>query len=99
MVSGYRLSPAARADVSGIWDYTAETWSPVQADTYIRGLVNSLETLVKFPEMANERQETTPPVRLQRYQSHLIIYRIEADCIAVVRIMHFRRDWLSLLDE
>lgn len=99
MVSGYRLSPAARADISSIWDYTAETWSPVQADTYIRGLVNSLETLVKFPEMSSERQETTPPVRLHRYQSHLIIYRIEADCIAVVRIMHFRRDWLSLLDE
>lgn len=99
MVSEYRLSPAAKADLNGIWDYTADTWSPDQANTYIRGLVKSLEMLVAFPEMASERQETTPHVRVHRYQSHLIIYRVEADCIAVIRILHYRRYWPALLEE
>jgi toxin ParE1/3/4 len=99
VVSEYRLSPAAKADINGIWDYTAETWSAAQANTYIRGLVKSLEMLVTFPEMASERQETIPPVRVHRHQSHLIIYRIEADHIAVIRILHYRRYWPALLDE
>ena len=99
MVSEYRLSPAAKADINGIWDYTAETWSAAQANTYIRGLVKSLEMLVTFQEMGSERREIMPPVRVHRHESHLIIYRIEADCIAVIRILHYRRYWPALLEE
>lgn len=28
------FSPAAEADIDGIWDYSAETWGPDQADRY-----------------------------------------------------------------
>ena len=32
----YRLSPAAEADLENIWDFTAQQWSPDQAESYIR---------------------------------------------------------------
>ena len=32
----YILSPAAQADIDGIWDYTADGWSIEQADEYVR---------------------------------------------------------------
>ncbi len=40
-VSGYALSPRARADLDGIWDYTAGRWGVHQADRYARQIVDA----------------------------------------------------------
>ena len=98
-IEEYRLSPAARSDLSGIWDYTVEMWSPEQADTYLRGLGEKLAILCDHPEIARERTEIDPPVRLHPYRSHLIIYRIEADHLAIIRVVHNRQHWQALLSE
>ena len=95
----YRLTPAAQADLGGIWDYTARMWSPDQADTYLRGLGEKFLILCRHPEIARERPEIDPPVRLHPYRSHLIIYRIEADHLAIIRVVHGRQNWLALLNE
>lgn len=34
-MTSFVLSPAAQADVDGIWDYTAENWGVDQAESYI----------------------------------------------------------------
>ena len=95
----YRLSPAAQSDLSGIWDYTAEMWSPDQANAYLRGLGEKLEALCSHPEIARERTEIDPPVRLHPYRSHLIIYRIADDHLAIIRVVHNRQHWQALLNE
>ena len=93
----YRLRPAARRDLSDIWDYTASEWSVDRADRYVRGIVAFLDALLEQPRIARERTEITPPVRLQPYASHLIVYRIEEPELDVIRIVHARQDWLALL--
>lgn len=98
-IDEYRLSPAARTDLSRIWDYTAEIWSSDQADTYLRGLGERLEALCSHPEIARERTEIDPPVRLLPYRAHLIIYRIEHDHLAIIRVVHGRQHWQALLSE
>lgn len=98
-ISEYRLSPAAQSDLDGIWDYTAATWSAAQAESYVRGIGETLAMLVQHPEMARERKEIDPPVRLHPYRSHLIVYRIEPDHLAVIHIVHVRQHWQALLDE
>lgn len=98
-IEDYRLSPAAQSDLSGIWGYTAEMWSPDQADTYLRGLGKKLEDLCSYPEIARERPEIDPPVRCHPYRSHLIIYRIEDDHLAIIRVVHSRQHWQALLND
>ena len=97
-VEGYRLRPAAAADLHGIWDYAAETWGPDQADDYIRGLARTFEILVDFSETAREGVEIDPTARCHPWGSHLIIYRIEAPWLVIVRVVHARRHWAALLE-
>lgn len=98
-IEEYRLSPAAQIDLSDIWDYTVAMWSADQADAYLRGLGEKLQVLCSHPEIARERTEIDPPVRLQPYRSHLIIYRIEDDHLAIIRVVHNRQHWQALLNE
>jgi toxin ParE1/3/4 len=97
MASDYRLSPAARADLDAIWDHTAHKWSVGQAETYTRALAADMAFLVQHPQIAPERRETRPPVRLYRSGSHLIIYRVEVSWLHVLRIVHARQNWVELL--
>ncbi|WP_149757848.1 type II toxin-antitoxin system RelE/ParE family toxin [Roseivivax sediminis] len=55
-IEEYRVSPATRIDLSGIWDYTAEMWSSDQADTYLRGLDEKLEDLCRHPEISRDHR-------------------------------------------
>ena len=95
---GYRLRPAAESDLDDIWDHTAETWGPDQADVYVRGLVRTFDVLAEFPEIARERVEIDPSVRCHPHRSHLIIYRIEGAWLVILRVVHARRHWTALLE-
>lgn len=90
-----KLRPAALADLEAIWVYSAQRWSVEQADAYLRQLADGLKLLESYPELARERQELTPPVRVYRLASHLIVYRIEAGYLDVIRIRHAREDWVG----
>lgn len=93
----YRLSPKALDDLDGIWRYAAETWSLVQADSYIDGLVRAFQTIVATPEMVRERSEFDPPVRIHIFESHLIIYTIKEDHVAVLRLLGGQQNWQAIL--
>lgn len=41
----YVLSRAAQRDLDEIWDYTADRWSPAQADRYIDHISDACEKL------------------------------------------------------
>jgi toxin ParE1/3/4 len=97
-VTEFRLNPAALRDLDAIWDYTAQNWSVAQAETYIRGLTADMDLLVHNPKLARESHLTRPPVRMYRSGSHLIVYRIAAGWLEVLRIVHVRQNWTDLLD-
>lgn len=99
MTSGVVLRPAAEADLGDIWDYTVGAWSEKQAEVYLTGLGQAFDRLGEFPEMARLRMEFTPPVRILPYQSHLIVYLAEDDLIDVIRVLHSRANWTTLIVE
>ncbi|KIC09681.1 plasmid stabilization protein ParE [Leisingera sp. ANG-M1] len=93
------IRPAARADLAAIWRYGLETWGEAQADAYADSLFALFDLLADFPEMARERSEFTPPVRIHPSGAHLVIYRLEQGCPDILRILHARQDLTVFLSE
>ena len=94
----YRLAPAAATDLEDIWLYTARNWSVEQADRYTDALETVFDTLVAMPEIAGERPEFEPPVRVHPSARHMVIYRIEGDHLVVLRILGGRQNWRAFFD-
>ncbi len=93
----YRLTPRALNDLDDIWRFSAYTWSIDQADRYIDNLVSIFETIATMPALAHERKEFAPPVRIHALERHLIVYRIDADRVVVLRVLGAKQDWLAIL--
>ena len=49
-----KLTPQARADLDGIWAYTAETWNIDQAEAYLLGLDSTLKLLTAHPKLGRQ---------------------------------------------
>lgn len=90
------FTPAAEQDLEDIWIYTSQRWSPRQADSYIDGLEATFQTLLSMPEIARERPEYTPPIRIHPSAHHLIIYRLIGADLVVLRVLSGRQDWQVL---
>lgn len=55
----------------------------------------ALDVLLGIPEIARERAEITPPVRIHRHRSHIMVSRIEQPNLAVIRSRHGHEDWIE----
>lgn len=93
----YRLTPRALVDLEDIWRYTAEAWSVERADRYTDELARVFETIAALPTLARERTEFDPPVRIHTHESHLIVYALADDYVAILRLLGGRQDWVSIL--
>jgi toxin ParE1/3/4 len=56
-MSRYQLSPRARRDLEGIWDYTAQRWGTAQAEAYIRLLQRGIEAVAEDPHKGSSCEE------------------------------------------
>jgi toxin ParE1/3/4 len=86
------LRPRARRDLEDIWDHTAKTWGPAQAEIYLRQIETSLATIAQEPMIGRACDEIRAGYRKFPAGSHIVFYRIDADTIDVVRILHQRMD-------
>lgn len=74
-----------------IWAYSAEKWSPVKADAYVRDI------LVAFADLETGRRNGTPALVRFKYLrllvgSHIILYQATATNINIIRILHQSMD-------
>lgn len=97
--SGWRLRPAAEADLTRIWRQGAATWDVLQADRYADGLFAVFDLLAEFPEMARKREEFSPPVRIHPNGSHLVIYQREGQGVEIIRILYVHQNLTAYLLE
>ena len=89
----YHLAPAARADLESIWLYTAERWSPDQADRYHNLLIDGIASLLRNPYRGLAADRIRRGYRRLNSRSHAIFYRISGDTIEVIRILHASMDF------
>ncbi len=92
------LSQEADEDLVSIYDYTCEQFGQDQAVNYLTDLDRLLDDLCINPEMGRERMDIREGLRSMVYESHVIFYRIMADHIRIVRVLHGSRDIPKFLD-
>jgi toxin ParE1/3/4 len=87
------VTPRARRDIDEIWSYSADLWSDVQAENYIRQLWAAIEFVA-----ADVRRSTTCDDIRQGYRryavgSHVVFFAMTEEGLTVVRILHQRMDF------
>ena len=91
------FSDAAKADLTEIGDYIARD-NPRRALAFVRRLrVTALRLGVMpnaFPLVPGSRHQG---IRRRIMGSYLIFYRVDADRIAILRVLHGARDYERLL--
>ena len=97
--SGWVLQPAAEDDLSNIWLESAASWGVEQAERYADGLFALFDLLAEFPEIARERAEFSPPVRIHPSGTHLVIYRQGEQGIEIIRGFHGHQNLTAYLSD
>ena len=88
------LSKLAKEDLLETWDYIA-VHDEVAADRYIDYLRERALELLDFPELGRLRSEIASDLRSLLARNHLLFYRIQANEIQILRILHGSRDFSS----
>jgi toxin ParE1/3/4 len=92
-MSGYVLSPRAKADLDDIWDYTERNWGAEQAKAYIRLIGAAIQTLATSPARGKACDHIREGYRKYPAGSHVVFFRLTDGVIDVVRILHRRMDF------
>jgi len=90
-VKALAFTPAAEADLDGIWDYSADNWGPDQADQYtdeIRDACLALAAGIRRGRAVDVR----PGYLKLSTGSHMIYFRDHGDRLEIIRVLHGRRD-------
>ena len=99
-MTGYLLSPAAQADLEGIWDYTARSWGEAQAERYVLAIRQACEGLAGGTKQGRPIDEIRAGYRKLAVESHFLFYRLtERGAVDIVRILHRRMDVPNRLAE
>ena len=90
-MSGVLYTPAAIADISDIWDYTAGRWGVDRADRYTDEIRDACDGLAE-----GSKQGRPVDVRegYLKYSvgRHLVFFVWAADGITVIRVLHQSMD-------
>lgn len=72
---------------------------------FLRGVQEALGQIRDMPELGSRLEsdlESLKDVRqwyVKGFDKYLLFYRLEADTLAVIRVLHGARDWPSLVEE
>jgi toxin ParE1/3/4 len=89
----YRLTRRADDDILDIFVWGHQRLGLAQAERYHHGLRQTFELIAEHPQIARERQEFVPPVRLLPHRSHLVIYTLQGDDVLILRVLHGAQEW------
>jgi len=91
------IAPAAKLDLKDIYQYGLRQWGHAQADSYLTVFKNQFLLLTEQPLVGVERPELRPEIRSFPIQSHTLFYRVTANQIEIIRVLHGRQDTLRQL--
>ena len=93
-------SPEAKEDLFAIKD-SVEVWqNPELTKKVLKKITQTIRSLEVFPNMGVELSRTIGIPTEYRYifcKQNYIFYRIEADCVRIVRILNEREDFMRVM--
>jgi toxin ParE1/3/4 len=102
MIYGLRVLPAADEDVDEIGDYIARD-STDQALRFYDSVAATYKLILQEPTawpiygLTHPRLSDLRKRSVLKFRNHLVFYRIDADMVEVVRVLHGARDLPSIL--
>ena len=101
-MSGYALTPLAKADIFDIWCYIAAD-SEAAADRVEQAIFEACALVAQGPRRGHSRPHLTPrPVlfwTLTRYRSYTLVYRPETVPLQIVAVLHGKRNLPRILKQ
>jgi plasmid stabilization system protein ParE len=101
-MSGYVLTPLAKADIFEIWAYIADR-NQDAADRVEQAIFDACAFLAEAPVRGHSRPDLTArPLRfwtLSRYPNYVIVYWPEKTPLQIVAVMHGKRDVQHILKQ
>ena len=101
-MSGYVLTPRAKAEIFDIWAYIADH-NQDAADRVEQAIFDACAFLAEAPVRGHSRPDlTSRPLRfwtLSRYPNYVIVYRPEKPPLRIVAVMHGKRDIRRILKQ
>lgn len=91
------MTPAAKADLQGVWNYTVELWGEAKAETYIASLKEACESLLEHPKLGVALVQVDKDLRVYRCQHHFIFYLTDGRKVTFIAFLHERMDMLVQL--
>jgi len=83
------LAERVRADLIGIWRYSAQRWGDDQAERYIRGIWHTFERIAENPRRGRSCGAGHFKMLVG---AHAVIFRVLDDGIGIVRVLHQAMD-------
>ena len=86
------FTPAAISDLRSIRDYTLETWGEIREQEYLNELWKKFDEILSDPQRWRFRNDLFPGCQIAAQGKHVILFRIDAEALQVVRILHSAMD-------
>jgi len=86
------IAPAAKNDLKDIYHYGLRQWGRTQSESYLSSIKNQFWSLTQQPFMGTERHELLPDTRSLPVESHTLFYRVTANSVEIIRVLHGRQD-------
>jgi len=95
--------PTATSDIDELHYFFLERDESL-AEKFLESLSETYEMIANMPELGELYRFRAPAMKdarirkVKNFPNHLIFYRIEADRIEILRVLHGARDYVNLFD-
>jgi len=86
------IAPAAKNNLKEIYQYGLRQWGQSQTESYLSTIKKQFWLLTQQPLMGTERPELLPDTRSLPIESHTLFYRVTANRVEIIRVLHGRQD-------
>lgn len=82
------IAPTAKAEILGIWNYTAAKYGTDAAQDYVSDLDTMMLRLLDYPLLGEDCSDIRKGYRRIRARDHVIYYIASGSGISVMRLLH-----------